>query len=464
MVVLTELEATRDRLIRSLNREKPLLNINDAYFEGEQPLKFLAPTLEKQLGYRLSPIVVNLARYVTDVYDTRSDIVGFRFAGAESSDEELWQIFEHNDGQFQSQQANRESLALGRSYAIVGEGDDDVPLLTVESPFEAIHEDDPRTHEVKNGIKVWTDLDKTRFVSLYHPNGRETWYRKKGTWTFDSREENDFNLCRLVPLVNDPRILGRFRRGKFDTRLGRSVFHDIIPLMDALNKIASDMMVSAEFHALPRRWATGLSEDDFVDEATGKQMETFSLIAGRLWGVENEKATFGQFAEADLANFHNTWKLLVQQAAMLLSLPPHYTTFVGDNPASADAIRSSESPLVKRVERKHQTNSSRWERAQRLVLLTLGYPDSPEARQIETMYADPSTPTIAQKADAIVKMVTATDSMGRSILPIQQAREDLGYTDTQQGRMADWDAGNLTDPQLAAATRELADLANASVG
>lgn len=460
----TEIETTRDRLLRALQREKPALEKNDLYFEGDQPLKFVAPALQQQLGYRLSPIVLNLARFGVDVYENRLDIEGFRFAGSESSDEELWEVFEHNDGRLQSQQAHRESLALGRSYAIVGEGDDDVPLMTVESPFEAIHEDDPRTHEVKHGVKVWTELDKTRFVSLYHPNGRQTWFRKSGAWVEDSSETNDFNLCRMVPLMNDPRMLGRYRAGKFDQRLGKSVFHDIVPLMDALNKIASDMMVSAEFHALPRRWATGLSEEDFVDEQTGKQLETFSLIMGRMWGVSNKDAKFGQFQEADLSNFHNTIKILTQMASMLLSFPPHYTTFTGDNPASADAIRSSESQLVKKAERKQQTLSSRWERVQRLVLLTLGNNDTPASRQIETLWRDPSTPTIAQKADAIVKLVTATDAQGRSILPIQQAREDLGYTATIQGRMADWDADNLNDPQIAAATRELANLAQPGIG
>lgn len=455
----TELEKTRDRLLRTLSREKPALQKNDLYFEGEQPLRFISPILQEQLGFRLSPLVINLARFSAEVYENRLDIEAFRFAGSESSDEELWQIFEHNDGPFLAQQAHRESLALSRSYAIVGEGEDDVPLITVESPFDAIHEDDPRTHEVKNGIKVWTDLDKTRFVSLYHPDGRVTWRRKQGEWLQDSEEtDNGFKLCRLVPLINDPRILGRYRTGKFDQRLGRSVFHDIIPLLDALNKIASDMMVSAEFHALPRRWATGLGEDDFVDE-DGNPIDTFSLIAGRMWGTESEKAKFGQFQEADLKNFHETIKLLTQLVSMKLGIPAHYMTFTGDNPPSADAIRSSEVQLVKRAERKQAVLSTRWERVQRLVLLTQGKKDTPESRQIETLWRDPSTPTIAQKADAITKLVSAKDGQGRSVLPVQQAREDLGYTATQQGRMADWDAVNLQDEQLANATRRLTEIA-----
>jgi hypothetical protein len=68
--------------------------------------------------------------------------------------------------------------------------------------------------------------------------------------------ENDVDLCALVPYVNQPRFLGRLRPGRADQRLGRSEFHDIIPIVDAINKMGTDMMVSGEFHAMPRRWAS----------------------------------------------------------------------------------------------------------------------------------------------------------------------------------------------------------------
>lgn len=66
------------RLSRMLAREKKALDKNDAYFEGEQPLRFIAPVLEQELGFRLSPIVLNLALFAVDVYDNRLDIEGFR--------------------------------------------------------------------------------------------------------------------------------------------------------------------------------------------------------------------------------------------------------------------------------------------------------------------------------------------------------------------------------------------------
>ncbi|MGX9346631.1 phage portal protein [Microbacterium sp. KNMS] len=450
------------RLARMLDREKRPLEKNDAYFEGEQPLRFLSPILEKELGFRLSPIVINLALFAVDVYDNRLDIEGFRVGSGAEVDDELWETWQENEGPFISQQAHRESLALGRAYAMVGAGEsaDDAPVITIESPFDAIHEDDPRTHKVRHGLKRWTDLDKTKWMTLLRGDGSSiTWRRKGREWveeTGDATEANEQKLCALVPLVNDPRVLGRARAGKFDQRLGRSVFHPIISPLDGLNKFASDMMVSGEFHALPRRWATGLDEDDFVDE-DGKPLSTFSMIAGRMWSTDNDKATFGQFPEAALSNFHETIKLLMQIVAMQLGLPAHYLLFQGDNPPSADAIRSSEAQLVKRAERKQQSLSTRWEQVQRLVLMELGRSGEARPKMIETVWRDPSTPTIAQKADAIVKLVQAKDSSGRSILPIEQARNDLGYTDIEQGHMRDWDQNAIQDAQLTAAMRELDD-------
>lgn len=458
-------EAVRDRLLRRLSQERRFLTRYDDYFEGEQGLKYLAPEVREQIGTRLVDLVINLPRYTTDVYENRLDIMGFRFPGKDDGDSDLWEVWQHNDGDMLSQQAHRDSLAISRSYVLVGEGDDDVPLITAQSAFDAIHEDDPRTHNVRYGVNQWTDEDGARWVNLFYPTGRTTWVKKpKATgWTVDGKpEENTFGLPRLVPLINDPRVLGRRVPGRSDQRLGRSVFHDLIGPTEALNKILTDMMVSGEFHAMPRRWAAGLSENDFVDE-NGKPLDTFSLIAGRLWGVENKDAKFGQFPEANLDNFHATAKLLVQFAFMQLGLPAHYLPFVGDNPASADAIRSSESQLVKRAERKQSVLSTRWERVQRLVLLTQGKTDDERSRQIETMWSDPATPTFAQKADGTVKLVQAKDSSGRSIITVDQAREDLGYTQGQRDRMRDADAA-ADDSTLAAGVRAAADAERAAAG
>ena len=58
--------------------------------------------------------------------------------------------------------------------------------------------------------------------------------------------------------------------------------------------------------------------------------------------------------------------------------------------------------------------------------------------RLETMWRDPSTPTMAAKADAVTKMYAS----GAGIIPLEQARIDMGYTSEQRKKMQEWDAQN----------------------
>jgi hypothetical protein len=71
-------------------------------------------------------------------------------------------------------------------------------------------------------------------------------------------------------------------------------------------------MVSAEYHAMPRRWAFGLKESDFVD-AAGNQMSPWSMTAGHIWSNEQAPTSrSGSSPSRTWTNFHNTMKVLVQ--------------------------------------------------------------------------------------------------------------------------------------------------------
>lgn len=427
------------RLDTKLAQQIPKLDKLDKYFEGEQPLKYMAPAMQAEIGDRVSQLVLNWLRFGAEAYENRLDVRGFRYRGASSSDDELWQIWQANGLDEQSQQAHLDSLVLGRSYVIVGSPDaaGDAPIVSVESPFQVFAERDPRTRRVSAAVKRWAEgegSDLVQRATLYLPNSTESFAAGKNGWESTGLADNhELGTVPVVPLVNRPRIL------RPD---GLSEFQDVIPVADAANKMATDMMVSGEYHAMPRRWATALRADDFVD-ANGNPIGVWSRDAGRLWATESAETKFGQFQESDLAVFHASIKLLAQLASQMLALPPHYLSFVGDNPTSADAIRSSEVQLVKRVERKHTYLGGAWEDVQRLVLRFQTGKWDPAAQGLETQWRDPSTPTVAQEADATVKKVQS------GILPIEQAREDLGYTQEQRDRMLEMDNRAKSNPDIA---------------
>ncbi|AYN58832.1 portal protein [Arthrobacter phage Richie] len=431
------------RLDKKLALAIPGLDRLDKYLEGEQPLKYMAKAMEDEIGDRVHQLIINILRYGAEAYENRLDVKGFRYRGESSSDEELWRIWQANDLDEQSQQAHLDSISLERTYAIVGSGDEDDadPIVTVESPFQVFAERDPRTRRVSAAIKRWAEgegNDQVQRATLYLPDSTESFaFFKNAWWSTGPADVHEMGRVPVVPLVNNPRIL------RPD---GRSEFSDIIEIADALNKMATDMMISGEYHAMPRRWATALTADDFVDK-DGNPIGVWSRDAGRLWATESKDTKFGQFNETDLKVFHESMKLLIQIGSQLLALPPHYMSFVGDNPTSADAIRSSETQLVKRVERKQTYLGGAWEEVQRLVLRIKTGQWDPAAMSLETQWRNPATPTVAQEADAIVKKVQA------GIVPIEQAREDLGYTQEQRDRMLEMDARAKSNPDIANLTR-----------
>lgn len=424
-----------DSLVTSLAQCRARLLRYDAYYEGEQAIRFLAPALQEEFGERITALVLNWGRIVADAYENRLDVEGFRFAGNSSGDKDLWALWQANDLDEQSQQAHLDSVALSRAYVLVGSADslDDPPVVTVESPLQVFAKRDPRTRRVTAAVKRWDEGDEgtsqERHAMLYLPNSTRHLIHGKDGWVVTGRvDAHELGRVPVVPLVNRPRIL------RPD---GVSEFHDVMPLADAANKMATDMMVSGEYHSMPRRWASGLTEKDFKDEQ-GNDLSPWSRDAGTLWATSNDKATFGQFTESDLAVFHNTIKFLAQVTSQIAALPPHYMGFNSDNPTSADAIRSSETQLVKRVERKQTYLGGAWEDVMRLVLRFQSGAWSEEAGSLETVWRDPSTPTVAQKADAAVKLATPLNG-GRAIVPIEMTREELGYTPEQIRRMAEMD-------------------------
>jgi len=253
------------RLVAALEVCKRYLYKYDAYYEGEQPLKFMAEALKAEFGDRITELVLNWLRIVADAYENRLDIEGFRFAGDSSGDESLWASWQANDLDEQSQQGHLDSLVMGRSYVIVGSPDvkDDPAVVTVESPLQVFAHRDPKTRKVMSAVKRWDEgwpgEVPEQHVVLYLPDSTRHKVLTGTGWVLKSPVDvHNLGRCPVVPLVNRPRVL------RPD---GISEFHDVMPIADAANKMATDMMVSGEYHAMPRRWASAMKASDFQDEA-----------------------------------------------------------------------------------------------------------------------------------------------------------------------------------------------------
>lgn len=412
------------------------------YYDNEQPLAYVARILLEQ-GDRFPPLRVNWSELIVSAVEERLDVEGFRLAGKDEVDEDLAHVWQDNDLDESSGEAHVAAMVCGQSYVMLGPSDTGVPLVTVEYSDQVAVEVDPGTRRVIAALKVWKSDDKLTaedMAQLYLPGRSITWQQgAQGMTTVDKTSDGwakQLEQHQTSPLVPVVPMLNKARRG-----LGHSELGDIIPLIDAVNQTATNMLAGVEHHALPRRWAINLDPAMFTD-AAGQQLKAWQIAAGYLWAVpppvdedgrripasEGDRPQIGQFTASDLNNYIAVIKQIAQLAASKYGLPPHYLGYSSENPASADAIRSSEARLTKRAERHQRGKGGTWERAMRVALAMMGRnPD--DGNRMETVWRDPATPTASAIADRAVKLVSA------GIIDTEQAQEDCGYTPAQRALM-----------------------------
>jgi hypothetical protein len=455
-------------LARVHDADLPYLRERNDLYEGTAPLHYLHPDVLREVEDRIQTVCLGWPSLAVDPLEERLDRIGFRYPedgkpdpdvtpeelASFSGDQNLERVWQENDLDEESQMGHVDALVMRRAYVTVGVQDDgstDVPLVTVESPLEMFALIDPRTRQVRAALRRWTEeynlllaQAPMQYATLYLPNMTSWFDRGPEGWRETGRDEHEVGRPLVAALTNRSRLADRY---------GRSELTDpLLSLSHAANKMATDMMVAGEFHAIPLRAIFGAGPDDFQDQ-NGKPLSPTQVLMSRILAVPNGPAgedpvRAHEFSSSSLTNFHDTIAQLGRLASGLVGVDPSVMGFAaGDNPASAEALKAREVRLIKRAERRQKAFGGGWEQAMQLVRRVQDGDWDPAARRLETIWRDAATPTRAQAADAAAKLVAA------SLIPKQQAREDLGYTPAQQRRMDAWDAANAEQDPIGQLTQ-----------
>ncbi|MHA7153620.1 phage portal protein [Arthrobacter sp. TMN-50] len=415
-----------EQLVKTLSDKMtegtPVLDTLDTYWMGTQPAAFLSPEAKTALGNRLRTLSVNFPRLAVTALAERLTITGFRADGTDDADPALWKVWRRCHMQDAHQQAHTDALVYGRSFITVW-ARNGRPQISVESPRNLAVLRDPASREVTAALKRWT-VEGTGYAVLYLPDrilkltaaANVTDLYPSTGWTVTETINNPLGVVPVVPIVN---------KGRLSEIDGVSEMADVLDLTDALNKLMADAMVTSEFFARPRRWATGL---EISEDANGNPVNPFTDEAGKLWQSEAPETKFGQFDGARLDGYGDLTATVTQQIGALTGLPPHYLGLHGDQPASADAIRSAEASLVSRAVSLQRTFGMGWGEVAKLVAAVDQGRDV-DSFDFETIWANPETRTPAQAADAALKL----SQIG---VPLNIVLADtLGMTPAQIGRI-----------------------------
>lgn len=386
----------------------------DRYYSGTQPLAFLSPEARTALGNRFGRMASNLPRLAVTAIAERLRITGF------SGDEQLWSDWIRNDLDQLAGLAHREALLLGDSFCMVWADRYGAPKVTVESARQVAVQTDPGSRQVVAAVKRW-ETPRTTEAVLYEADvitrlrANQTGATTTG---FVVVEEiaNPLGVVPVVQLSNADRIL--------DDR-GVSEITDLMPLVDGLNKSLADMMVTSEYVGRPRRWATGIELIEETDPDTGDVTEINPIPEGnRAMISESPDSKFGQLPSADLAGYEASVRVLLSQIMACSTLPAHYLGVMTNSPASADALRAAEASLTARAEARQQTFGRAWEQVAKLMIAVRDGRD-PDQIHVRVQWADASTRSIAQEADAVTKLFQT------GLLPASYALAKLGYSEDE---------------------------------
>lgn len=430
-------------LSNHLSTAQPSLREDASYYEAEHRLKAIGVSTPPEMRSLIAQ--VGWPRMYLDSIEERLDIEGFRLAGKDSADERMWSWWQANNMDIESSLAHLEAFIYGRSYVTVASpdpqdptADKDSPQFRVESPTNMYADIDPRTRRVKRAFRFYQDPDLPNedAGTLYLPGKIVYMTGGLGGWNVKETVNTNVNAVPVVPLVNRARVADRYGCSE--------IMPELRSLTDAAARTMMNMQATAELMAVPQRLLFGVAQEALQadPENPGSVLEAYFA---RIITIEDSDASATQFTAAELQNFVNVLQELAKQAATYTGLPPQYLSHNSENPASAEAIRSSESRLVKKCERKSRMFGGAWEEVMRLGMLVKDGSISDEAYRMETLWRDPATPTYAAKADAVAKLY----NNGAGVIPLERARIDLGYTSEERKQMREWDKESPTS-QLSA--------------
>lgn len=400
------------RLLQRIDEPAARFSVLDHYYHGTQPLSFLSNEAREALDNRFGRMATNIPRLAVTAMAERLRITGFLTEGRK--DTEIWSDWVNNDLDQLAGVAHREALTLGASYVLVWSRPDGRPQITIESAKQVAVERDPATRAITAAVKRWSTKTTTEAV-LYEAD-TITRYRSNTTGAtttgFHAIDtiKNPLGRPPVVALTNGDRILED----------GVSEIDDLMPLVDALNKILADMMVTSEYVGRPRRWAAGIEVEE---DENGNPVNPYPE-GNRMMLSEDAETRFGQLDPADLSGYEAAVRILLGQIMAVSALPSHYVGVFTNTPPSADALRAAEASLTARVESRQSQFGRGWEDVARLATAVRTGRD-PESINVRVQWAEAATRSVAQEADAIVKL------HGAGLLPASVALRRLGYTDDE---------------------------------
>ncbi len=423
--------------VKAFRDERALLYADYAnYFSGRHPTAVSPSSATGALGNLLLAMTYNRCAPVVDAIADRLTVTGFRDAAGNGNADAVMDLWNANRMDKREGEVNQEALTSGDGYVIIWpDPTSGVPTIwPQDAAAMRVFYDDERPGLIQLATKLWRTTDDYLRLNIYLPDRLEKYITRnkyktglpQGPSAFiEYQPDGDL----MWPLVYDwyrpnvPSIpVFHFANNARTGRYGVSELQGVVPLQDALNKAVTDLMKGSELGGHPQKWASGVDQNT-VDDA---------VIVGvdRVIASARTDARFGNFDPTNLAQLIAVVNQFDMMIARTARIPVHYLALSGDFP-SGEALKTAESPFVRKIEDRQVAFGNVWEDAMILALRMSGIE---LAFQLEVVY-ESAEPRSDREAAELAALWTQAG------MPLPSILRELGKSDEEIAAvMADLDA------------------------
>jgi hypothetical protein len=427
MATEEEAEALVGLMENELNRRRFEIERNDRYYQGKQPLAYASDQFIKYHGARYRDFSDNWVQVVADAPVERLTVNGFKVAGQESADDDLWRVWQTNGLDADSQLGFLASVNGGRSFILVwGDPDEEeTPVVTFEDPQQCLVIYEPGSRRKRRAaLKRWQD-GMFDYATLYLPD--EVWKFRRGLMGLLEKSpqmadiDEELNRWRPRDMAHEPNPqinpMGVVPMVELPNKplLVADPIPDVtgvVAMQDAINLLWSLLFTAADYASFPQRVVLGAERPmmpilDAAGQIVGeKPMNMEKFAVDRVLWITGADAKIAEWQSANLAAYTDLIEVAVGHVAAQTRTPQHYLIGKMAN-LSGDALLAAETGLVKRVDEKMLWYGQGIREAFGLISLAQGNTaKSKDARAGSVMWRDAESRSYAQLADALVKLKT----------------------------------------------------------
>ncbi|MFJ4907714.1 phage portal protein [Streptomyces sp. NPDC093249] len=412
-------------LEQELQRRRSGIDTTNAYYRGEQPLKFASAEFAKFHGDRYREFSDNWVQVVADSPVERLTVNGFTLAGEPEADRDLWRVWQVNGLDADSQLGFLGAINSARGFVLVwgNPDDEETPEVTFEDATQCIIAYVPGSRRRRRAaLKRWQD-GAIDYATLYLPG--EVWKFERPYLSRSDKspqmEAVDEELKRWAPRDMglepnpQPNPMGAVPMVELPNKpmLVEEPISDVrgvIAMQDAINLLWAQLFTASDYASFPQRVVLGaerpmLPKMNSVGEIIGKEpVDLDKFQVDRVAWITGKDARIAEWQAANLSAYTEVMEVAVGHLAAQTRTPQHYLVGKMANLAEG-ALIAAETGLVKRVQEKQIWFGQGLREMARLILLARGEDERAKAmRAGSVLWADAESRSHAQMADALLKL------------------------------------------------------------